>query len=424
MKTFKLFVLGVLLFSINLLADTKSYFGSADSLNLLAEYSLFHEYHKNDDFQSALPHGWNVVNNGPEKFVKYRLFPKMEEILWFMHDSLATDEAEIQQIVDTTLYLYDKALQYDKEKEGYYLIRRAYVLETWTDTPIDDVIAAYEKAFEVDNEIDDFYKDRLGILYIREANEENGYKLKALELYSKLSEANPDNEVWIQRIEGIAESPEELVDITKKAWDIDPENVEKAWKYANNCMRTQMYERAIEPLEFLIQKSPEVINYWKQLATAYEKLENNDKAIEAYKKLIELQPDNRDNYVNIAIIYKKLEQLSVARSYLQKASKVSPDWDYPYIIEAQLYEQAARNCIGSEFEFIDKCVYLLAVNTYQRAINLGGSYESSAKNRVQSLSNSIPTTEDYFFRKINVGDEIKVEGKCYDWIQRSVTRTK
>lgn len=414
----------MMIFSSAIFADSKTTFTSSDSLNMLAEYSLFHEYHKNDDFESALPHGWNVVNNKPEQFVKYRLFPKMEEILWYMHDSVATDEAELKQIVDTTLYLYDKAVEFDPEKKGYYLVKKAYVLENWADAPVEEVIEAYQNAFTADNDIDDFYKDRLGIIYIQNATDENGYKLKALDLYSKLSEADPSNDVWIQRIEGIAESPEELVDITKKSWDLDKENPEKAWKYASNCMRTQMYERALEPLKFLVENSPEVINYWKQLATAYEKLEDNEKAIEAYKKLIELQPDNRDNYVNIAIIYKKLEQLSVSRSYLQKASKVSPDWDYPYIIEAQLYEQEARNCIGAKFEFIDKCVYQLAVNTYQKAVNLGGSYASSAASRIESLKNSVPTTEDYFFRKINVGDTVKIEGKCYDWIQRSIVRTK
>ena len=139
--------------------------------------------------------------------------------------------------------------------------------------------------------------------------------------------------------------------------------------------------------------------------------EQLDKAIDSYKKLIELQPDNRDNYVNIAIIYQKLDQLSVARSYLVKAQNVDPSWDYPIYIEAQLYEQSARNCIRGQFEFIDKCVYKLAVDTYAKARAKGGLFADRAGSRISQLSNSIPSKEDYFFQQLSNGDEIKIQGK-------------
>ncbi|KAB2837538.1 MAG: tetratricopeptide repeat protein, partial [Melioribacteraceae bacterium] len=191
-------------------------------------------------------------------------------------------------------------------------------------------------------------------------------------------------------------------------------------KYASLCLKYKEYERAIEALEFLTQKSPDVINYWLQLSSAYDKSDKTDKALSAYKRLIELQPDNKDNYANIALIYKKMDQLSVARTYLQKASNMDPNWDFPYFVEAQLYEQAARNCIGSQFEFIDKAVYQLAVDTYRTARSKGGSNAGAAAERMNALKDSVPQQEDYFFRKIKSGDKIKIEGKCYDWIGRTI----
>jgi tetratricopeptide (TPR) repeat protein len=170
-------------------------------------------------------------------------------------------------------------------------------------------------------------------------------------------------------------------------------------------------------LEFLTQKMPDVINYWKQLELVYDKIEENDNAIKAYKKSIELQPDSRDNYLNIALVYKKIDQLSVSRTYLQKAMNADPNWDYPVVVEAQLYEQSARSC---EFDFMAKCVYLLAVNTYRKAASMGGQFAAPAADRVKALANSIPTKEDYFFRKIKSGDTIKIEGQCYAWIGKSV----
>jgi len=47
-------------------------------LNVMVEFSLFNEDHKNKLFESALPHGFNVVKIDPAMFVRYRLYPKME----------------------------------------------------------------------------------------------------------------------------------------------------------------------------------------------------------------------------------------------------------------------------------------------------------------------------------------------------------
>ncbi len=316
-----------------------------NELSLQAEFSLFYESHKNGDFESALPHGWIVVNKDPSAYIRFRIFPRMEEILWYMHDSVATTDEEKIALTDTCLYLYEKAIESDEKRRGHFYVRKAYVIEVWQEPDAEEVIAAYEKAFDINPEATPFYKDRLGQVYANNAADENDYKIKALELYSKLQESDPENALWNSRIEALAEDMSELVNILEKAWQLDKENPEKAWKYANICMKAQEYERAIVPFVFLTEKLPDVVNYWKQLASAYDKIDNMDKAISSYKKLINLEPDKSDNYVNIALVYKKLDQLSVARSYLQKASKANPSSDYPAFIEAQLYEQVARNCL-------------------------------------------------------------------------------
>ena len=390
---------------------------TAQDQEAMIQFSLFNEDQKNGLYESAYEYGWNVINNDPAPFVKYRLFPKMEDVLFYIHDSVATEDEQKMALADTTIYFYDQAVKFDVEKQAYYLARKAFVIENWTDQPAENAIAAYKVALESDPNLDTFYQDRLGLLLANNATNDNGYKLEALELYSKLSEVDPANATWISRIESLAEDKDELVEITYKSWQLDRENMEKAWKYASTAMRNGNYDKATEPLEFLVEKSPDVINYWNQLATAYQKQDLVDKAVSAYKKLIELQPDNAEHYVNLALMYKNQGQLAASRSYLQKAVSVNPGWDYPLYIEGTLYEQAARSC---GFEFMDKLVYLLAVNTYRDAAAKGGSYSSTARERVSALSNSIPAKEDYFLRKIKSGDSMKIEGKCYDWINRTV----
>ena len=48
----------VLFSSINFAQNT-------DSMEVVKNYSLFSEYHKNKDFESALPYGWKVIEAYP-----------------------------------------------------------------------------------------------------------------------------------------------------------------------------------------------------------------------------------------------------------------------------------------------------------------------------------------------------------------------
>ncbi len=423
MKALKIFILAFLYANLLSVKQAKAATFAADSVNLMVEASIFFENYKNKMYDLfTLEHGWKMLNAKPDAFIKYKPYRKMEKIIWHMYQDTTgkvTPETK-KMLVDTLLALYKMAIKYDTADAGNYMTRRAYVLQMWVKAKPQKVISAYEQAFNSGKPIDNksYYEDILGRLYIKNATDSNGYKIKALELYSKLSEEEPDNALWIKRLESLAEDKNDLLNIYKKAWDLDKENLEKAWKYASFCIRINNYEKSIEPLEFLIQKSPDVINYWRELAHSYQKIGKIDKAIRAYKKLISLEPDNQDNYVNLAIIYKKIDQLSVARTYLLKAIKVNPKWDYPYYILGTIYEQAAHNC---KYDFMDKVVYLLAYQKYKKAASLHGDYAPVAEERVSALANSIPSQEDYFFRKLKSGDKIKIEGKCFGWINRTVT---
>ena len=388
-------------------------------VNLIAEFSLFYESFKNKDFESAEPHGWIVINTDPSNFLKYRPFKKMEEILKWRYEN-TTDVAKKDSLAGVAIKLYDRAIEVGAKNPEYFIMKKAYIIEQWSKQSPKEKVEAYISALEKNPEADAYYKDRLGLLYAANATEENAYKLKALDIYMKLAAEDPENDTWIQRINALAEDMDQLVDFMKKSWDLDPENMEKCWKYAEMCGKAEHYDKAIEPLEYLVSKAPEVVTYWKKLASLYQKEDRTDDAIKAYKKLIELDPTNRDNYFNIAIIYNKLDQLSVARSYLQKASKASEEpWDMPIYMEASLYEKAASQ--SGSFEFMDRCVYKLASDTYVKAARIGGPMASASVDRVKALKDTVPQKEDYFFRKYKSGDVIKIEGGTFGWIKRSIT---
>ena len=385
----------------------------ADSMKCLEQYSLFSEYHKNKDYKSALPYGWNVLECDPAKFARW-FFYKMEETLWYMHDSSDVPQEEIQAIQDSINGFYENAIKYHPEDKAYYKVRKAYVKEMWLEVDPYEIIKDYELAFEWKDDFSSFYYNQLGQLYKNNADENNDYKNKALDLYSMLSERETDNPQWITELESLAENIDELVQLSKRAWDLDKENTQKAWRFASMAIRAGEFMVAIEPLEFLVEKSPEAINYWNQLAAAYQKTDQMSKAESSYRKLIQLEPNTKEHYLNLGINLREQGKLSAARTEFQKASEVGGGWALPIYYEGFLYEQAARSC--SDFDA--KIIFLLAQQTYRRALSMDGSLDM-ARDRINAVSGAVPTKEDYFFRNLKSGDTIQIT--CVGWVGRTVT---
>jgi tetratricopeptide (TPR) repeat protein len=387
-----------------------------DTLKIYRKWSLFSEYHKNADYETALPYGFEILEINPAKFKT--IFLKLEDCLVYLHDSTNADDNLKKMYADTLMYVYNLAIKTQPENAAYYYKKMAYYLEIWYQGREEDAIKAYEKAYELDNDLDFYYVDRLGLLYIKLANDENNYRLKAFELYQAASTKDPNNPLPLERMKALAENIEQLIEITYNAWKLDKENLQKAWQYASITYQTGEYAKAIEPLEFLVSKVPDSETYWARLATCYQKTEKFQNAINAYKKAIALNDKVREYHLNLGICYKELGQLSTARTSFSKAAEVDKNWGLPYIYEATLYQAAVQKC-GS-FDFMDKVVLQLAVDTYRKAKSIDPSVASIADEAISSLSNSIPTKEDYFFRKLKSGTTIKIEGPCYNWIGKSI----
>lgn len=387
-----------------------------DSLELLTRYSLFSEYHKNRDYNSAIKFGWEVLELDPKRFNRW-IYDRMEDSYWKLYDSSDVSVEDKEIIKDTVLVLYDYAIENFPERAGYYQARKAFVIETWHQRSPEEVIVEYQKALEMDSTLSPYYYDRLGQIYKNLGEENEEYKEKALDLYSYLTEVEPDNQRWLTEIENLVDNIDQLLDINKRSWDLDKDNLAKAWKYASMAMRANEFERALEPLLFLTDKAPSTINYWNQLAIVYNRLDKGDDAMNVYRKLIDLEPDKREHYLNLGIFYKDKGQLSQARTQFLKASEVGGTWGLAVYYEGLLYEQSARSC---GFEFEDRLVYLLAVQTYQRAYSIDNSL-TQARERINALATSIPSKEDYFFRNVKSGQVMQLTGSCYGWIQRSVT---
>lgn len=386
---------------------------NADSMKVLTDYSLFSEYHKNKDFVSALPYGWSVIEANPIKFSKW-IYYKMEECLWSIHDSSSSSPEMIKSVQDTILYFYDTAIKYRQEDKGYFQARKAYVSEIWLSHPADETIKEYEQAIAWQPELSSFYYNRLGQLYINNDDGTNGLKEKAIDLYTVLVEREPDNPVWGNIITELFGNVDDRLKFQKEAWEKDPQNEKKAKAYASTAIQASEWAQAVAPLEFLISKEPENVGYLTQIGNVYNKLENSTKSEEVFSKLISLEPGNKDHYFYFGKALMEAGKYSQARTQFLKASDVGNGWALPIFYEGFLYEQSAGGCT----DFDRKVVYLLAQNTYRRALNMDPNL-GEARDRINALSGSIPTKEDYFFRNIKSGTVIPIT--CVGWIGKSVT---
>ena len=137
----------------------------------------------------------------------------MEECMWQLHDSSNVAPEEIKAIEDSILGFYNMAIQYYPDAMPYFQVRKAFVAETWLKMSPDSVITMYEKAAEYNPDMDAYYYNRLGQLYIANMNDENDYKSKAIDVYSKLAVREPDNPEWPRVLSTLVEDVGQLLDI-------------------------------------------------------------------------------------------------------------------------------------------------------------------------------------------------------------------
>ncbi|MEO8233520.1 MAG: hypothetical protein ABI638_14660 [Ignavibacteriota bacterium] len=400
-------VIALVMFASSNIAQT------VDSMKVLTDYSLFSEYHKNKDFSSALPYGWKVIEAQPERFSKW-IYYKMEECFWSLHDSASTAPETVKSVEDTIIYFYDLAIKFRAEDKGYFEARKAYVSELWLSLPADQTLPMYEQAIAWQPELSSFYYNRLGQLYINNDDGTNGLKEKAIDLYTVLNEREPENPVWGEIITNLFGNVDDRLKFLKEAWEKDPQNEKKAKAFALTAIQASEWAQSIAPLEFLIIKDPENVGFLTQLGNAYNKLDKTTESEEIFARLIKLEPNNKDHYFYFGKALMDAGKYSQARTQFLKASDVGSGWALPIFYEGFLYEQSAGGCT----DFDRKVVYLLAQNTYRRALSMDSNL-SEARDRINALSGAVPTKEDYFFRGIKSGQSISIT--CVGWIGKSVT---
>ncbi|WP_164914107.1 tetratricopeptide repeat protein [Aquimarina sediminis] len=87
----------------------------------------------------------------------------------------------------------------------------------------------------------------------------------------------------------------------------------------------EFYQWRIEDRELKLQKYPDSLYLYNDLAVAYSKVGNDKKAIEIIKRKERIKPNDYTTYANLGTFYIHNGQLSLGIEYIDKAIKINPD---------------------------------------------------------------------------------------------------
>jgi tetratricopeptide (TPR) repeat protein len=399
---------------------------TVDPNEILKNMSLFAEYHKNGDFQSAIPFGWTVYKLDPKRFKP--LYQRLAECYFGLYEKAPA--AEKRAYADSMLIVYDLGIEHVPDRAPGYWLSKAYALENYYEDRELDAIAAYEKALELDYKGTDFaYVDRLGLLYLRHVEENVEFKEKALNLYQRVVNEDPANQAAADRLKGLVSDPRELVALYEKLLANDPENIEYIWGAARASIQSEQYAVAERYLQRLIKKDGKNATYWNELAKVQQRQRKFRDAIDSYEKALSFNAALKENFLNISICYREMKNYPQARTYAQRAAASERGWGRPYIEIAEIYKVAVEDCIvnskggdWSKLDINDKLVYRLAQESYSRARQVEPGIANEADRLSRDLTTLVPAREDYFFHRSRVQNgKMAIQSPCYEWIKDEVT---
>jgi tetratricopeptide (TPR) repeat protein len=397
-----------------------------DMQELMKNWSLFYEYHKNGEFATAAPYGWKVIQLDPKRF-KAAVFSKLADCYFSFYQKDSTEGR--MAYADTMLMIYDLGIEHVPDRAAPFWLSKGYALENYYTGREMEAITAYETAVSLDFAGTDIsYIDRLGVLYVKNSNGDPSLRMKAIELYRRAQQQHPDSSIPLERLKLLLSDPTELVAIAEKDLARDPENEQKIWEAARARRDAEQWVEAEQHLQKLVKKSPKNATYWNELAKSQQRQEKYKIAISSYETSLKLDPNLRENHINITVCYRQMRNYSAAKAYALRTAQREKNWGQPYMELAEIYKAAVEQCVreskGGDWERLDindKLVYQLAYSKFERAKQVDPSLTAQANQRMAELKTLIPLKEDYFFHKDLIKDgKMEVRGDCYTWIDEAV----
>ena len=213
----------------------------------------------------------------------------------------------------------------------------------------------------------------------------------------------------------------DVSDVDKERWEAEPSNVQYGLDYIQSLKGTGNTEKIIEVCNELLVYEKYNKDVLRSLGDAYLNLYKEDDALNVYINIAKIDPMNYKVALDISEILTSKEQYQDALEWAEKAISISGSKGETYYQRAEVYFSVAESCSGDPIQFWDKIVYEISWKDYQTAVNKG--YKQAKARRDFLKENYITTSADWFMRP--EGEiEVRPQGDCYAWIDKTVQRRK
>ena len=213
----------------------------------------------------------------------------------------------------------------------------------------------------------------------------------------------------------------DVSDVDKERWESEPSNVQYGLDYIQSLRGAGNTEKIIEVCNELLVYEKYNKDVLRSLGDSYLNLYKEDDALNVYINLAKIDPMNYKLALDISEIFTSKEQYQDALEWAEKAISISSSKGETYYQRAEVYFAIAESCSGDPIQFWDKIVYEISWKDYQTSVNKG--YKQAKARRDFLKENYITTSADWFMRP--EGEiEVRPQGDCYAWIDKTVQRRK
>jgi tetratricopeptide (TPR) repeat protein len=400
--------------------DGSKYGHGQDSIECMRNLSLYREYVKQNDYQTALPFWRKAFNGCPQSFKSIYL-----DGVKMYRDFIEKEKDPLVQskLVDTLMLIYETRIRYFNQKDEVRA-RQGIDLLRYKRDDLKEVQRAYGHLKEsVDLAGDESSEAAIATFMSASMSLFQNQKLPAGDLIADFLSAteilntkianSPADTMLIPLQENLTRNfvqmpgirNEDLlssIDVLFKEKPNDPKllKVIVAVLEAKKLTEEPLWSSAAKNL-FSQYPSADLAS---KIAYISHKKNDSKEASNYFNQAIQLETDNSkkaDYYYGLAASTDNLGNKSLARDYAQKAIDLKSDWGEPYILIAQLYTSSRDLCQGIS---LPNAIYWVAVDKLNKAKQVDPSVETEANNLILNLSPHFPNKEEAFFLNIMEGD--------------------
>ena len=412
--------------------------------DFMNELSLYNEFYKQDNFESAMPH-WRIVYNKYPKST-LNLYHHGTKMYTNLIENASTPE-EKSKYIDDLMKLYDKRIRHFGEK-GFVLGRKAadwlkYKLDNDRELDNGDLKETMKKGYDWLNEsvTERGNESELPVLVLLMQTTRSLFKLgelpketvvKNYDTCNSILNAIRENATDEETIKNVNDVQAYIEDIfgTSGAADCEAlisiftpqyqENINDVDFIKNmlrrlgraTCEESPLFAEATERLYELEPSAEAAFN----MARRFLKRDDAERAKNYYQQAMEQETDKellaKYYYEYALFIYAKENALQEARSYARRALDINPDYCEALMLIGNIYVAASRSYGSDDFE--KSTVFWLAVDYYERARSNPDCAVDASK-EASNYRRYFPNKEEAFFRGLQEGQTYKVGG----WINEN-----